>query len=85
MQSKQCEAGTYYTGSPKYICVTCKPPETTYKRMASFCEPCAKNANCELGTDAIPNPGYIKPHNKSALIVRCYNKEACSGEGKEQL
>ena len=53
--------------------------------MALFCEPCAQNANCESGTAAIPYPGYVKPHETSTLIVRCFNKEACSGDGNDQI
>ena len=51
--------------------------------MATSCEACYENAAC-LGSDSTyPIPGYIRMHNSTDLIVRCFNREACSGVAKE--
>ena len=76
--SEICTKGKFWQ---KYdqTCQPCAVGTRTTVDMALSCEECYQNAVC-LGKDNIyPIPGYVRMHDKSDLILRCFNKEACSG------
>ena len=53
--------------------------------MATYCEACYENAVCLGGDSTYPIPGYVRMHQSTDLIIRCFNREACSGVPKEDF
>ena len=53
--------------------------------MATYCEACYENAVCLGGDSTYPIPGYMRMHLSTDLIIRCFNREACSGVAKEDF
>ena len=77
--STACKKGKFYYDNLDQTCQLCPDGTKTSKFNAQNCEICQENANCQDG-NTIPDKGYVRPHENSFMILRCFNREACSGE-----
>ena len=82
--SSICAIGKFYQQYDE-TCQTCRPGTKTTVAMATYCEACYENAVCLGGDSTYPIPGYMRMHKSTDLIVRCFNREACSGVTKEEF
>lgn len=82
--SNLCTKG-YYLEEEDQVCIECAPGTHTYSEMQTSCEPCIQHLNCPGTGKTFPKTGYVRIHDESSLMIRCFNREACIEDDKNEL
>ena len=78
-KSKLCQEGKFFYNKEKETCEKCEDGTKTTEDNADLCELCQENADCPDGK-TYPKEGFVRMFNKSYLMVRCFNRYACSNK-----